>query len=137
METSISFKNPEKLTYQFFLDNYQSFMDAFEESDAHPEYALGMFYTDCIDGDESLLTKEFKAEWAAEWIEDFGDDLDGLTSFDEILEANDWLDEDLANWFIDNNPSCKEKWKPILFKWISEMWNEDSKLDFMKDMIDS
>lgn len=134
MFTHVSFKNPEKFTYEFFLENYESFMESFQNGDSHPEYALGIFYTDCIDGDESLLTEEFKTEWAAEWVEDFGDDLEGLTTFDEIIEANDWLEEDVAGWFIDNNPSCEEKWKPILFNWITEQWSEDSIEESIKEI---
>lgn len=123
IETVTTFTNPETFTEAFFLEHYEHFMDLFQNGDAHPECALGDFYYKFISEDKSLLTEEVKKEWAEEWVDDLGEDLEGLTSFDEILDENDYLMEDLADWFIENNEACLEKWKPCLYQWITEMWS--------------
>lgn len=124
--STVSFKNPDTFTEAFFNEHYDAFMEMFQNEDAHPECALENFYCEFIDGDDSLLTEEVKAKWVEDWLNDYGEDLGECSTFDEILEENDYLIEDLADWFIDNNPSCLEKWKPVLYKWITEMWNTDS-----------
>lgn len=129
--TPVTFENPATLTKEFFNEHYDAFMEMFGD-DAHPECALGNFYCEFIAGDTSLLTEEFKAKWVEDWLNDYGEELGDCSTFDEILEENDYLIEDLADWFIENNPSCLEKWKPVLFNWITEMWNTEVKSDAVK-----
>lgn len=121
-DSAYTFENPEEFTYSFFLENYDYFMDLFGD-DAHPEVALGKFSYEFIEQDESLLTPEIKAQFKDEWLEQLDGEMDESSTFQEILDEMDCFSEDLADWFIANNATCLENWKPCLFNWITEMWS--------------
>ena len=61
----------------------------------HGEYLYIALYDDVIEG---RLSQEDKDAWVKEWKEDLTDELDGLETYEAILEEHDYLREDVGCW---------------------------------------
>ncbi len=109
--------------YAFFKENYESFEDMFLNSSGHPEEFYIDFYWEFIH-DTNLLTEENKAFWISEWEEGGYDDLEGKT-FEEILDENNHLGEDITEELVRTNDEVKEKFMSQLFLHLSEEWSEE------------
>lgn len=116
----------------FFAAHFDKFYDLFNSWDAHPESFFIGFYWDFIHG-TNHLTDADKESLMNSWKEDFdGEDYDFTLSFDEFIEENEFLTEDIACDLISSNDELKSKAIPQLFMHISEMWSEES----IQDAID-
>ena len=116
----------------FFAEHFAEFEQIFNEQDAHTESFYIGFYDDFIYG-TAILSDEDKEGWMTSWKEDFeGEDYDFTLSFDEFIDENEFLKEDVACCAIGDYESLKSKAIPQLFFHISEMWSEES----IQDAID-
>ena len=112
-------------TQQLFADNFDTYLEAFDSQDAHPESFYLPFYDEFIAG-SSFLTDAIKQEWLDE-IKSICDELsDSDADFDSIIEDYDSFKEDIASDLIANNPQLCAIAIPQLFFHISECWNLDA-----------
>lgn len=111
------------LTLSFFQENYESFEDRFLNSNGHPEKFFIDFYWEFIH-DTNLLTDDHKTFWIEEWESGGYDDLDGKT-FEEILDENIHLGEDITEEMVKSNDEIKEKFMSQLFLHFLEEWSEE------------
>lgn len=118
-------------SYAFFKENFDSFEDSFLNT-SHPENFYIDFYWEFIHG-TNLLTEENKTFFISEWEMGGYDDLEGKT-FEEILDDEYHLGEDITEELIKTNDEVKEKFMSQLFLHLSEEWSEEHIKEAIKDI---
>ena len=123
----------------FFQENFETYKLQWDNGSAHPEYFYTNFYEEFISGEEDkFFTAEDKAYWKQEWIEALDDEELSESTFEEILEENDYLTEDLTEWIINSDEpkfaQLKEKFIAQLFFQISEEWSKEEIAESIKDI---
>ncbi|MDB4616949.1 hypothetical protein OAE23_02495 [Synechococcus sp. AH-551-E11] len=131
----------ETLTFNlsFFRDNFEEFKQHFDNGSGHPEFFYCNFYYEFIRGDEDkLFTAEEQSSWKEEWILALNDEELKEMSFEEIIEQEDYLYEDLTEWVINSNlpqfSELKEKFIAQMFFYISEKWSKEEIADSIKSI---
>ena len=114
------------ITKQFIKDNFDKFFDYFDTNDSHPEMFYIPFYDEFITDEMTDFNKE---QWIKMWKEDEYD-IDGK-SFDDIIEEDEGMKEDIASTYITCSDwtEMKEKAVDSIFNHIQEMWNEEGMTD--------
>lgn len=101
-------------------------------NDAHPEILWndGYYFEYLAD----KLTDEQKKKWYEFFLEEFEEDLNAMggefANFDELLTHNDWLGEEIGEWFSEQ-PENKDEFIIFTFKFFldnpmaSDDWEEN------------
>ena len=111
-------------TFESFKENFETHKHNHLEGGVHPEFFYVNFFLDVILPQvDSLLTDDDKESFVQEWIESLGDDeLEGKT-FEEILEDNDYLGEDITDWVINSDsPSHSDVKEQFIQQLFVEMF---------------
>ena len=85
-------------TDETIISVFKPRLDAFDKEVSNWEHADILYcslYDEVIEG---RLSQEDKDAWVKEWKEGLIDGLDGLETFEAILEEHDYLREDVGCW---------------------------------------
>ena len=118
--------------YAFFKEHFDTFKSSHDEGSNHPENFYIDFYWEFIHG-TSLLTEENKTFFISEWEMGGYDELEGKT-FEEILDDEIHLGEDITEELVKTNDEVKEKFMSQLFLHISEEWSEEDIKEAIEDI---
>ena len=99
----------------------------------HAEYIFIAVYDEVI---EDRLTQSQKDEWMKEFKDRFGDELDFTLTYDELIEENEWLKEDVGYDYWDKPEFINESLVYMFRFMMEEEFYTEAFVDFINGVND-